>query len=123
MNFEIFCLHVTGYSNTKESFPICMFVVMASGKCELHTYYTFLQTILTSTQMKKFNILLHNICRDVQHSFFRSRECQNYLPNTSVLKLPSKLLLGKDMFTLTFVDLENETSISIWEFKMMNVLK
>ena len=32
-------------------------------------------------------------------------------------KFPSKLLLGKDMFTLTFVDLENETSISIWEFK------
>ena len=37
-------------------------------------------------------------------------------------KLPSILLLGKDMFTLTFVDLENETSISIWEFEM-NVLK
>ena len=33
-----------------------------------------------------------------------------------------KLLLGKDMFTLTFVDLENETIISIWEFEM-NVLK
>ena len=27
-------------------------------------------------------------------------------------KFSSKLLLGKDMFTLTFVDLENETSIS-----------
>ena len=27
------------------------------------------------------------------------------------------------MFILTFVDLENETSISIWEFEMMNVLK
>ena len=26
------------------------------------------------------------------------------------------------MFTLTFVDLKNETSISIWEFEMMNVL-
>ena len=25
------------------------------------------------------------------------------------------------MFTLTFVDLENETSISIWEFQKMNV--
>ena len=35
----------------------------------------------------------------------------------------SKLLLGKDMFTLTFVDLEIETSISIWEFEKMNVLK
>ena len=68
MNFEIFCLHVTGYSNTKESFRSCMFVVMASGKCEPHTYFTSLQRILTSTHMKKFNIFLHNICRDVQYS-------------------------------------------------------
>ena len=35
---------------------------------------------------------------------------------------PSKLQLGKDMFTLTFVDHENETSISISEFEM-NVQK
>ena len=42
---------------------------------------------------------------------------------TQVLKIPSKLLLGKDMFALTFVELENETSISIWVFEMMNVLK
>jgi len=27
------------------------------------------------------------------------------------------------MFALTIVDLENETSISIWEFEMMTVLK
>jgi len=27
------------------------------------------------------------------------------------------------MFALTFVDLEKETSISIWEFEMMKVLK
>ena len=37
-----------------------MFVVMASGKFELHTYLTFLQSILTSTHMKIFNIFLHN---------------------------------------------------------------
>ena len=43
------------------------------------------------------------------------------LPNIYVLKFPSKLLLGNDMFTLTFVDLENETSISIWQFEKMNV--
>ena len=68
-----FFLHVTVYLKAKESFPICMFVVMASGECELHTYFTFLQRILTSTHMKKINIFLHNICRDVQHSLFRSR--------------------------------------------------
>ena len=58
--FEIFCLHVTGYLNTKESFPIGMFVVMAWGKCELHKYYTFLQRILISTH-KKINIFLPNM--------------------------------------------------------------
>ena len=42
---------------------------------------------------------------------------------TQVLKFPSKLLLGKDMISLTFVELKNETSISIWEFEKMNVLK
>ena len=56
VNFEIFCLHLTGYSNTKESFRSCMFVVMATGKCEPHTYFTFLQRILTFTHMKKSNI-------------------------------------------------------------------
>ena len=59
VNFVLIFLHLTGYSHTKESFPSCMFVVMASGKCELHTYFTFLQRILTSTHMKKFNIFLH----------------------------------------------------------------
>ena len=43
--------------------------------------------------------------------------------NTYVLEFPSKLLLGKDMFTLTLVDVEYETSVSTWEFKMMIVLK
>jgi len=38
-------------------------------------------------------------------------------------KFPSKLLLGKKKFTLTFDDHENETSISTWEFEKMNVLK
>ena len=65
---------------------------------------------------------MHNLFRDIQHSLFRSRWCQNDLPNTYVLKFPSKLLLGKDMFTFTLVDLEYETSVSIWEFEMMIVL-
>ena len=38
-------------------------------------------------------------------------------------KFPSNLLLGKDMFTLTFVDLENETIFPIWEFDEMKVIK
>ena len=40
-----------------------MFFVMAWGKCELHTYFTFLQRILTSKLMKKFKIFLNNMPR------------------------------------------------------------
>ena len=120
MNFEIFCLHVTDYSNIKESFPSCMFVVMASEKCELHTYFTFLQRILTSTHKKKFNIFLHNIFFAISNIHFLGLD--NVKITCITHKSPSKLLLGKYMFTLTFFDLENETSISIWEFEM-NVLK
>ena len=36
---------------------------------------------------------------------------------------PSKLLLGNDMFTLTYVVLEYENSITIWGFEKMIVLK
>jgi hypothetical protein len=38
-------------------------------------------------------------------------------------KVSFKLLLGNDMFTLTLVDLEYETSVSIWEFEMSILLK
>ena len=34
-----------------------------------------------------------------------------------------KIPIRKRHVTLTFVDFENETSISIWEFDKMNVLK
>ena len=35
-NLEIFSLHITGYLNIRKTLPICMFVGMASGKCDLH---------------------------------------------------------------------------------------
>ena len=38
-----FFLQVTGYLKTRKSFPICMFVVMITGKCDLHIHFTFLQ--------------------------------------------------------------------------------
>jgi hypothetical protein len=41
-NLKIFCLHLTGFLNTRMPFPICMFVLMASGKCA-HIHFTFLQ--------------------------------------------------------------------------------
>ena len=37
-------------------------------------------------------------------------------------KISLKITIRKGRFTLTLVDLEYETSISIWEFEMMNVL-
>ena len=97
-----------------------MFVVMASGKCELHTYFTFLQRILTSTHMKYliFFCIIYDAMSNIHFSGL-----DNVKMTCITHKIPSKLLLGIDMFTLTFVDLENETSNSIWEFEMMNVLK
>ena len=38
-------------------------------------------------------------------------------------KVSFKITIRKDMFTLTFVDLENETNISIWQFEKKKVLK
>ena len=70
--------------------------------------------------MKKFNIfcIIYVAISNIQFSGL------DYGKITCIRhKFPSNLLLGKDMFTLTFVDLENETSISIWEFEKMNVLK
>jgi len=48
-----------------------------------------------------------------------SKRLANHISN----KFPSKLLLGKNMFTLTFVEIEYETSISIWELEMLNERK
>ena len=42
---------------------------------------------------------------------------------TCITQVSFKITIRKDMFTLKFVDLENETSISIREFEKMNVLK
>ena len=72
---------------------------------------------------EKFNIFLYFICRHVQHSLSGLDNVKMTLPNTYVLTFPSKLLLVKNMFTLTLVDLEKETSISNWDFEMMKVLK
>ena len=96
-----------------------MFVVMASGKCELHTYFTFLQRNLTSTHMKNliFFLIIYVAISNIHFSGL-----DNVKMSCITHKFPSKLLLGKDFFTLTFFDLENEASISIWEFEM-NVLK
>ena len=38
------------------------------------------------------------------------------MPNTKVLKFPSKLLFRKHIITLTFVDLVYKTSFSSWDF-------
>ena len=61
--------------------------------------------------MKKFNIFFAEY---MSH-------CTTFTFQVSIsTKVSFKILLGKDMFTLIFVDLENETSISILAFEMMN---
>jgi hypothetical protein len=42
---------------------------------------------------------------------------------TCMTQVSLKINSRKSMFTLTFVDHENETSTSIWEFEKMKVLK
>ena len=42
---------------------------------------------------------------------------------TCITQLSFKITIRKSHVTLTFVDLENETSISILEFEKMNFLK
>jgi len=98
--------------------------VCCNGPGRIGTSYIFhLSTrILTSTHTKGFNFFSHYICRDVQQSISdldnNKKTCQ-----TISTKVPSKLLLGKHKFTLTYADLEYETNISIWEFEMIIVLK
>jgi len=45
------------------------------------------------------------------------------LPKHISTKVSFKITIRKRHETLTYVDLEYETSISIWEFEMMIVLK
>ena len=97
-----------------------MFVVMASGNCVPHTYFTFLQRILTSTHVK--NLIFICIIYVAMYNIHFSG-LDNVKMTCITHKFPTKLLLGKDMFTLTFVDLEDENIFSIWEFEKMNVLK
>ena len=42
---------------------------------------------------------------------------------TCITQVSFKITIRKDMFTLTFVDLENKTSNYFWEFVKVNVLK
>ena len=46
--------------------------------------------------------------------------CQTHSAST---KVSFKITIRKRLVYMTFVDLENETSNSIWEFEKMNVLK
>ena len=64
-NFEIFCLNVTAYLNTSKSFLIGMFVVLASGKCDLHIHFTFLQEFSPPHIRKDLIFFSHIICSHV----------------------------------------------------------
>ena len=102
-------------------FPFACLIVMDSGKNWLHKYFTFLQEFLPP-HIRNNLIFFRIICYVMTNIHFSDFDNKN-LPNPYVLKFPSKLLLEKRMFTLTYVDFVYETSISIWEFELMIVTK
>ena len=71
-NLEIVSLKLTGNLNSRKSFPICMIVVMASGKYELNIHFTFQQEIYPPHIRKHLICFSHNICRDLKQSISRS---------------------------------------------------
>ena len=93
VNFEIFYLHVTGYSNTKESFPSCMFVVLASGKCVPHTYFNFTK----HSNLQTYEKLIYFCIIYVAMSNINFSGLDNVKMTCITHKFPSKLLLGKDI--------------------------
>ena len=91
---------------------------MASGKCETHTYSTFLQRILTSKIMKKnFFCIIYDAMSNIHFSGLDN------VKMTCITQVSFKITIRKDMFILTLVDLEYDTSVSVWEFEMMILLK
>jgi len=83
-------------------------------------HISLLHRILTSTHMK-YLIFFCIIYVAISNIHFSGHD--NVKMSCITHKFHSKLLLGKNIFTLKFVDVKNETSISIWEFEKMNVLK
>jgi hypothetical protein len=90
------------------------------GKMWASFIFVFSTWILTSHIRKNLILFSHYICRLSSNQF---SALNNVKMTCQTHTFPSKLLLGKDMFTLTYVDLEYETSISFWEFEMMIVLQ
>ena len=105
INWPWICVHVNWYINGKWSFPNCLFVIMISIKCTLHIYFTFLRQFLLPHVRN--NLIFFRLI-GVAMSSIRLSALDNIKMTcqTRVLKLNSKFLLGKDMFTLTLIDLE-----------------
>ena len=95
---KFFVFNVTVYLNTKESFPIYMFVVMASEKCELHKYFTFLQRILTSTHMKIFKIFFCIIFVAMSNIHFSCLDKVKMTCHTHKYKISFKITIRKRHF-------------------------
>ena len=105
-------LHLTGYLNTKNSFPISMFVLLTSGQCDLHIYFTFLQEFYRP-QNQKYLISFRIINVSNPTNNFSSRKCQNkQLPNSS--SLLQYYSFEQTCLHLTYVYLDYEISISSW---------
>jgi hypothetical protein len=101
-----------------------MFVLMPSGKYELHIYFTLIQEFYPPHIRNNLMILWHNKCRDVQQSLFRSR---NYQKQTLAYHVSTKFILKlffeQTCLHLTYVYVEYEIVFPDGIFEMMMVQK
>ena len=84
--------------------------------------FHFSASIPTSKHTKEFNIFSHNVFRDDQQSISALDNVKMTAKHIST-KVFFKTTFRKDMFTATLVDLEYETSVYIFDFEMMILLK
>ena len=104
------------------SFPICMIVVMVSGKCDVHIHFTFLQEFWTPHIRKYFYIFFALYMTRFPTFNFQLSIMSKCLAKRINTKVSFKITVRKRYVTLTLVELQYETSVSIWEFEMMIVL-
>jgi len=77
--------------------------------------FHFPKTVNPPHQQNNLIIFSKSYCNDVQQSLFSWRNLQKQtLANTLLLKFPSKILFGTDMFTFYIDYVDYETSKSSW---------
>ena len=86
-------LHTEGL-NTKKSFPICMFVVMASGKCDLHIHLTFLQEFKLP-HLRKYLLFIRKLYDAMTNNQFSALDNAKWLAKHISSKFSFKITIRK----------------------------